>query len=71
MPFPVIQSMKEHIDLEASIGGYEAAQRAEDKINNFYAQAARLINCGPDEIAFTENATGQMPIDVKKIGPFR
>lgn len=56
-PTPVIDAIKEHLDLEASIGGYEAAQRANNKIDNFYHAAAKLINCSREEIAFTENAT--------------
>ena len=56
-PNPVITAIKSHIDLEATIGGYEAAQFAADKIKNFYTNASRLINCQPEEIAFSENAT--------------
>ena len=39
------------------MGGYEAAQAAASDIERFYENAAHLINCRPDEIAFTENAT--------------
>jgi selenocysteine lyase/cysteine desulfurase len=46
MPQPVIAAMKDHIDLEARIGGYAAAAH----------EAARL-GAAPDEIALTENAT--------------
>lgn len=56
-PSSVIHAVKQHIDLEASIGGYEAAHAASKKINKFYDSAAQLINCTPDEIAFAENAT--------------
>lgn len=56
-PNPVINSVKEHIDLEASIGGYEAAEAAFDKSEKIYQSAAKMINCHPDEIAFVENAT--------------
>lgn len=56
-PLSVINAVKHHIDLEASIGGYEAAHAASDKANKLYTSAAQLINCGPDEIAFAENAT--------------
>ena len=53
----VTESIKKHLDLEAHIGGYEAAHLAEQKINKFYNSAAQLINCSADEIAFMENAT--------------
>lgn len=56
-PLPVIDAMKEHLDSEALIGGYEAAENAQNRIDNFYTAAAELINCTPEEIAFTENAT--------------
>ncbi len=56
-PTPVIEAIKNHLDLESSIGGYEAAGSARGKIENFYKAAAKLINCTPEEVAFTENAT--------------
>ncbi|MDX1433419.1 MAG: aminotransferase class V-fold PLP-dependent enzyme [Gammaproteobacteria bacterium] len=57
MPTPVIDAFKAHIDLEASIGGYEAAQAADDRIESTYAAIARLLNCERDEVALVENAT--------------
>lgn len=56
-PTAVTKAIKDHLDLESSIGGYEAANLAKSKIDNFYKAAATLINCDPKEIAFTENAT--------------
>jgi cysteine desulfurase/selenocysteine lyase len=56
-PTPVIEAIKNHLDLEASMGGYEAAGSASSKIENFYKAASKLINCTPEEVAFTENAT--------------
>ncbi len=57
MPTPVIEALKDHLDLEGAIGGYEAAERRHDAIEGFYDSAARLINCAPGEIAYLENAT--------------
>jgi selenocysteine lyase/cysteine desulfurase len=56
-PFVVVNSVKRHLDLEAEIGGYEAANLAVDQSEKVYEVAAKLINCNPDEIAFTDNAT--------------
>lgn len=57
MPNPVTQSILDHIKLEASIGGYEAAALQQEAINGFYVQAAKLLNCKPSNIAFTASAT--------------
>src|SRR3990167_6895616 len=56
-PNPVIKAIKNHLDLEASIGGYEAAKVAMTQTESFYEAASKLINCTPKEIAFFENAT--------------
>ena len=57
MPAPVIEAMKQHIDLEAEIGGYAAADRESDRLDAVYGSVARLLNAAPDEIALVENAT--------------
>jgi cysteine desulfurase / selenocysteine lyase len=57
MPLPVIEEVNHHFFLETQIGGYEAAESAEDKIQSFYKAASDLIHCTPQEIAFLENAT--------------
>jgi selenocysteine lyase/cysteine desulfurase len=57
MPAPVIDALKTHIDLEARIGGYEAAAAADDKVQNAYGSLARMLNCTQEEIAIVENAT--------------
>ncbi|WP_347251281.1 aminotransferase class V-fold PLP-dependent enzyme [Legionella sp.] len=56
-PTPVLNAVKNHLDLEASRGGYEAADYHFDLSEQLYQHAARLINCDPEEIAFAENAT--------------
>src|SRR5438477_5981428 len=56
-PRPVLDAVLEHLRLEAEIGGYEAADRAEAALEGVYGSIARLINGSPDEIALVENAT--------------
>ncbi len=57
MPTPVIDALKQHIDLEARIGGYEAARAADEQVEGTYAAIARMLNCDIEEIAVVENAT--------------
>lgn len=57
MPQPVLDATVDYLNLEAQIGGYEAADQQEAQIERFYSAAAELLNCDPDEIAFIENAT--------------
>jgi selenocysteine lyase/cysteine desulfurase len=57
MPQPVLDATIAHLQLEAQIGGYEAAASAHDKIEHVYDAAATLIGSARDEIAVVENAT--------------
>ena len=57
MPQPVIDAMVEHIELEATMGGYEAADLKAKEIAGFYDSAATLINGKATNIAFTSSAT--------------
>jgi cysteine desulfurase/selenocysteine lyase len=57
MPQPVLDATVAHLQLEAAIGGYEAADRAKAAVERVYDAAATLINCQRDEIAIVENAT--------------
>jgi cysteine desulfurase / selenocysteine lyase len=57
MPRPVLGALIGHLQLEAQIGGYEAAEHASGAIDHVYDALARLLNCQRDEIAFLENAT--------------
>jgi|SRR5579883_1340401 selenocysteine lyase/cysteine desulfurase len=56
-PQPVLDAVLDHLRLEAEIGGYEAADRAESALEGVYGSLARLINGAPEEIALVENAT--------------
>ena len=54
---PVLQVMLDHLQLQARIGGYEAADQREDGVRGFYAAIAELIHAQPEHIAFARNAT--------------
>lgn len=56
-PSPVLSAMTDHLALEATIGGYEAAAEHSASLDNVYSQVANLIGAQPDEIALVENAT--------------
>ena len=57
MPDVVLQTVIEHLELEARIGGYEAAAREDDRVEATYDTVARLLGCSRDEVAIVENAT--------------
>ena len=57
MPQRVLDATIGHLQLEAQMGGYEAAEQADAAIEHVYDAAARLINCSREEIAVIENAT--------------
>lgn len=57
MPRPVLDAVIGHLQLEARIGGYEAAERARPAIEHVYDAVAELIGCHRDEVALVENAT--------------
>jgi selenocysteine lyase/cysteine desulfurase len=57
MPQPVLEAVCGHLQLEAEIGGYEAADQARDKVEHTYDAIAALIGCKREEIAVIENAT--------------
>jgi selenocysteine lyase/cysteine desulfurase len=56
-PAPVADAMIDHIRLEEQIGGYAAADQAQERLDAVYASVAGLLNAAPDEIALVENAT--------------
>ncbi len=57
MPHAVLDATVDYLQLEAAIGGYEAADQRHGAIERFYGAAAELLGCDSDEIAFIENAT--------------
>lgn len=57
MPQPVLDAVVGHLELEARIGGYEAAADAADAVGRSYDALAELLNCRREEIALMESAT--------------
>ncbi len=57
MPTCVVDALKTHIDLEAAIGGYEAADQTTEQQQRAYVAAAEMVNCKANQIAIVENAT--------------
>ena len=57
MPRPVLDAMTEHLELEAEIGGYEAADARQDRVHDFYAATAELLGCSAHNVAFAPSAT--------------
>jgi selenocysteine lyase/cysteine desulfurase len=54
---PVLQAMLDHLQLEARIGGYEAAAARAAEVRDFYAAIADLLHTRPTNIAFAGSAT--------------
>ena len=57
MPRPVIEAITAHLDLEVSIGGYEAEAEAADQIGAAYEDIASLLGTSSSNVAFSEHAT--------------
>ncbi len=57
MPAPVLNAVKDHLDLEARTGGYEAAARTMPLWEHAYDAIATMLNCHRNEVAITENAS--------------
>lgn len=57
IPEPVLRPTLEHLELEARIGGYEAAARQAEAVADFYAATGTVIGAAPQNIAFASSAT--------------
>ena len=57
MPSPVVDTITRYIELEAEVGGYEAAELRRDAIRGFYSATAELLGTKPENIAATASAT--------------
>ena len=47
-PQPVLDAVIGHLELEASIGGYEAADAAQELRTNNYSAVSKLLNCSTE-----------------------
>jgi cysteine desulfurase / selenocysteine lyase len=57
-PAPVLETHLAYLRREAAVGGYEAQEEAQARLDGVYAATAALIGgAGPDEIALFENST--------------
>ncbi|CAM9661893.1 unnamed protein product [Chrysoparadoxa australica] len=56
-PRPVLQRVISHMQSEAELGGYEAADMVAEELRGVYVAAAQLINAKPNEIALQESAS--------------
>jgi cysteine desulfurase/selenocysteine lyase len=70
MPTPVLEAQLRHLQQEAAMGGYEAADAADGRREAVYDSIARLINAERQEIALVENATVAWDLAFYSI-PFR
>lgn len=52
-----IETVVGHLELEATIGGYEAAWQAAPRLDGVYRLAASALAAAPEEIALVESAT--------------
>jgi selenocysteine lyase/cysteine desulfurase len=56
-PNSVIQTIKDYLDEEAQVGGYELARIRANDVNAFYTETARLLNAEARNIAFATSCT--------------
>lgn len=56
-PTPVLDTVIGHLRREAEIGGYLAAHERADDLERGYRVFADLLDCAPDEVAFTDSAS--------------
>jgi selenocysteine lyase/cysteine desulfurase len=70
MPQPVLEAMQNHLQLEAEIGGYEAAAARKEELDAFYQQLAAFLHTQPHQIAYAHQATQAFNTALSSI-PFR
>lgn len=56
-PRPVIDAVAAHLVREDEVGGYRAAEERAEDVERGYAVFADLLDCDPEDVAFTDSAT--------------
>ncbi|HWM05254.1 MAG TPA: aminotransferase class V-fold PLP-dependent enzyme [Actinophytocola sp.] len=56
-PVQVLDEVINHLHREAEVGGYRAAAERREDLEAGYGLLASLLDCEPDEVAFTDSAT--------------
>ena len=57
MPSPVIRAVEHHLQLELTIGGYEAAEERAPEIGQVYEAIATLVGANTRNVAVTPSST--------------
>ena len=57
MPAPIYEAIVKHLSRERELGGYEAADEAQDDVERVYTDVARVVGAQPRNIAIVENAS--------------
>jgi cysteine desulfurase/selenocysteine lyase len=67
----VLETVTDHLRLEAEIGGYEAAGAELTRLDAIYGSAAALLGAASDDIALVESASvaWQRIVDAMRLGP--
>ena len=68
-PTVVLETVVEHLRLEARVGGYVAADLVAERLADVRRSVARLVGASPDEIAFAENASRAWGTGLAALGP--
>lgn len=66
-PAPVVSAIHRHLDLEAAIGGYEAASDQQVALERVYDEVAALVNCSADEVHLFESGTAAFRAAIQAI----
>lgn len=53
----ILFEMISYFNLEREVGGYEAFEIQKNKINDFYKNISKLLNCSPSEVSYFGSST--------------
>ncbi|KAK9837100.1 hypothetical protein WJX81_002716 [Elliptochloris bilobata] len=52
-----VEAQRQYLEVESTIGGYEAIEREASALRRPYQGLAKLLNCEPEEVAILQSAT--------------